>query len=218
MHGSSRGGTVHGAIIRGSGDDARAYGRRQSHTQESRIGGSGGNGTWIASKDQESPNLKLDSGHSYRPTQDQYDKVSHAQHRPEIPAAATASRDCGHHTSSPPVSHVSVSWGEKEVRDARGERITSSPSEVGWVFDSENSCDGRRPQGDELDRCTGDGSLRKGRRCKERGGSNVDGGRWQGVKGNNGGYRNGGSSGHVYTPLSKGPDYRKVILHDVSCA
>ena len=113
------------------------------------------------------------------------------------PPSGSESAGSGRHRLSPPLGHVAVSWGGNEDTGEEATRRRAKAAEA---------VAGRGLGGFERAAWNTGGGWAGCSRGVE-GGGNVPGG-GGGMQSS----RGSGGRGYAYTPLSKGPDYRKVLL------
>lgn len=208
------GGIVHGAVVRGGGYQHRKDGRQPPVPQHGRIGRRGaGEGNKSSFKAdvralakasgandkifEDGAEIRLPSGQdggapSLPQQQRRQSLVASPLRKPET--IDTSNRD---HRLSPPVVHVSVSWGDVEDQAAATKKINAS---------QRRTDNAKEPAEFEHEVWNA-----------EYGGRGQSEGRWYGADGGTefggslSGSGNGGERGrYTCNPLSKGPDYRKV--------
>lgn len=139
-----------------------------------------------------------------------HDPSRHIQHDMYwgSPSSRSESAGSGRHRLSPPMGHVSVSWGEEDGDDNTREESTRMRGKL--VGDGGETL-AERGLG-ELGLEHKSWNMGEGWAGYPRGGLyGTDGGTWTEVGQSVGGGGSGiGGREYAYTPLSKGPDYRKV--------
>ncbi|CAM9625963.1 unnamed protein product, partial [Ectocarpus sp. 6 AP-2014] len=227
------GGIVHGAIVRGGARGGDAHGVRPWPTQQEepsagRVRGAGGDKLRHQCDEAQNPSSSkngVERGRSLaRPTDGQGTLLcsppsSFSQQRSlhssprrkketELDTSTTPSARLsetpGTQRASPPLGQVSVSWNQEQDQGVEGGEEGAAPFTAVREPEVEvpNSSRSRR-RSESLPRNGGVWSTRNHTVVGEKGSGNRS---------------HAGGGGFVYEPLSKGPDYRKVLLFTVNDA